>query len=233
MPSTSSGNPRRRRYALSGLSGPGGRAIQRRFYDTRQNAARNGAPSPTRSPLSSCHRSCEAAPPRSQHHRQLTSDRTGQERRWTEGTQMEQAPRRSTAQLDFPPDRNGLDYLVNVVDHLDENKSEVTPRDVKYAVLHLQAAVRGQIRQAYREGPGGPARRPRPGPQRRRAVGHPLPRRLRRPALWRGPRHQGRGRRPALAPQGPAHQLPGPPPVQHQGQRPSRRGRARARIACY
>ncbi|MFJ3272686.1 hypothetical protein [Streptomyces sp. NPDC086776] len=40
---------------------------------------------------------------------------------------MEQAPRRSAAQLDFPPDRNGLDYLVNVVDHLDENKSEVTP----------------------------------------------------------------------------------------------------------
>ncbi|WP_338697923.1 serine/arginine repetitive matrix protein 1 [Streptomyces sp. Q6] len=37
--------------------------------------------------------------------------------------------------------RNGLDYLESVVNHLDENESLVTPRDVKYAVLHLQAAV--------------------------------------------------------------------------------------------
>ncbi|MPY36839.1 serine/arginine repetitive matrix protein 1 [Streptomyces adustus] len=37
--------------------------------------------------------------------------------------------------------RNGLDYLASVVEHLDENESGVTPRDVKYAVLHLQAAV--------------------------------------------------------------------------------------------
>ncbi|MGW2749225.1 serine/arginine repetitive matrix protein 1 [Streptomyces sp. NPDC001450] len=37
--------------------------------------------------------------------------------------------------------RNGLDYLTSVVEHLDENESMVTPRDVKYAVLHLQAAV--------------------------------------------------------------------------------------------
>lgn len=44
-------------------------------------------------------------------------------------------------QLDFPPVRNGLDYLDSAVDHLDENDSAVTTRDVKYAVLHLQAAV--------------------------------------------------------------------------------------------
>lgn len=44
-------------------------------------------------------------------------------------------------QLDFPPVKNGLDYLVSVVKHLDETESEVTPSDVKYAVLHLQAAV--------------------------------------------------------------------------------------------
>ncbi|MDP5317387.1 serine/arginine repetitive matrix protein 1 [Streptomyces poriferorum] len=44
-------------------------------------------------------------------------------------------------QLDFTPVSNGLDYLVSVVNHLDENESEVTPRDVKYAVLHLEAAV--------------------------------------------------------------------------------------------
>lgn len=37
--------------------------------------------------------------------------------------------------------KNGLDYLVSVVKHLDETESEVTPSDVKYAVLHLQAAV--------------------------------------------------------------------------------------------
>ncbi|MGW0206695.1 serine/arginine repetitive matrix protein 1 [Streptomyces sp. NPDC003233] len=44
-------------------------------------------------------------------------------------------------ELEFPPVRNGLDYLESVVEHLDENESDVTPRDVKYAVLHLQAAV--------------------------------------------------------------------------------------------
>ncbi|MFD7555171.1 serine/arginine repetitive matrix protein 1 [Streptomyces sp. NPDC059835] len=54
----------------------------------------------------------------------------------------EPRPRSSAPpQLDFPPVRNGLDYLASVVEHLDETESEVTPRDVKYAVLHLQAAV--------------------------------------------------------------------------------------------
>ncbi|MFF4866796.1 serine/arginine repetitive matrix protein 1 [Streptomyces sp. NPDC001231] len=50
-------------------------------------------------------------------------------------------PRSAPAQLDFPLVRNGLDYLTSVVEHLDENESMVTARDVKYAVLHLQAAV--------------------------------------------------------------------------------------------
>ncbi|MCE0445380.1 hypothetical protein LT493_11300 [Streptomyces tricolor] len=49
--------------------------------------------------------------------------------------------RAQPAQLDFPPIRNGIDYLASVVEHLDENQSEVGPRDLKYAVLHLQAAV--------------------------------------------------------------------------------------------
>lgn len=44
-------------------------------------------------------------------------------------------------QLDFPPVRNGIDYLASVVEHLDENTSAVDDRDLKYAVLHLQAAV--------------------------------------------------------------------------------------------
>ncbi|MGW4905043.1 hypothetical protein [Streptomyces sp. NPDC004270] len=44
-------------------------------------------------------------------------------------------------QLDFPVVRNGIDYLASVVEHLDENQSAVGPRDLKYAVLHLQAAV--------------------------------------------------------------------------------------------
>ncbi|MEU2098661.1 hypothetical protein ABZ741_21470 [Streptomyces globisporus] len=44
-------------------------------------------------------------------------------------------------QLDFPPVRNGIDYLASVVSHLDESESDVDERDLKYAVLHLQAAV--------------------------------------------------------------------------------------------
>ncbi|MEU0843023.1 hypothetical protein ABZ370_26570 [Streptomyces sp. NPDC005962] len=51
--------------------------------------------------------------------------------------------RRSAADLDFPPVRNGVDYLVSVVDHLVafEYDHEVTLRDLKYGVLHLQSAV--------------------------------------------------------------------------------------------
>ncbi|MFF1399377.1 hypothetical protein ACFVZD_36965 [Streptomyces sp. NPDC058287] len=44
------------------------------------------------------------------------------------------------AQLDFPPVFNGIDYLVSVVDHLQPDTGG-TPRDIKYAVLHLQAAA--------------------------------------------------------------------------------------------
>ncbi|MEU1516185.1 hypothetical protein ABZ490_29295 [Streptomyces sp. NPDC005811] len=44
-------------------------------------------------------------------------------------------------QLDFPPIRNGIDYLASVVEHLNETESAVEPRDLKYAVLHLQAAA--------------------------------------------------------------------------------------------
>ncbi len=40
----------------------------------------------------------------------------------------------------FPPVVNGLDYLTSVVEHLARG-SWMEPRDVKYAVVHLQAAV--------------------------------------------------------------------------------------------
>ncbi|MFD3373727.1 MULTISPECIES: hypothetical protein [unclassified Streptomyces] len=40
--------------------------------------------------------------------------------------------------VDYPPIPNGMDYLDSVVDHL---SGEPKPRDLKYAVLHLQAAA--------------------------------------------------------------------------------------------
>lgn len=43
------------------------------------------------------------------------------------------------APLQFPPVHNGMDYLRSVVTHLD--RVEPGPRDLKYAVLHLQAAT--------------------------------------------------------------------------------------------
>ncbi|MEW1699294.1 serine/arginine repetitive matrix protein 1 [Streptomyces sp. NPDC091278] len=49
-------------------------------------------------------------------------------------------PHSGPPELEFPPVRNGLDYLASVVEHLDE-EDEVTPRNVKYAVVHLQSAV--------------------------------------------------------------------------------------------
>ncbi|MCX4458514.1 hypothetical protein OOK58_42130 [Streptomyces sp. NBC_01728] len=51
------------------------------------------------------------------------------------------AHRSEPPQLDFPPVRNGIDYLSSVVEYLDENVSPVGPRNLKYAVLHLQAAA--------------------------------------------------------------------------------------------
>ncbi|MFF5881027.1 hypothetical protein ACIQ9M_34355 [Streptomyces californicus] len=46
----------------------------------------------------------------------------------------------ATDDLDFPPLANGLDYLVSVVNHLQPDTGG-TPSDIKYAVLHLQAAA--------------------------------------------------------------------------------------------
>ncbi|UQI49765.1 hypothetical protein M1P56_35225 (plasmid) [Streptomyces sp. HU2014] len=43
-------------------------------------------------------------------------------------------------QVDFPPVENGVDYLVSVADHL-SGEGPPRPRDIKYAVLHLQAAA--------------------------------------------------------------------------------------------
>jgi hypothetical protein len=45
-----------------------------------------------------------------------------------------------TANVHFPPIPNGVDYLVSVVDLLSREKGDPSPRDLKYAVLHLQAA---------------------------------------------------------------------------------------------
>ncbi|MEU1826650.1 hypothetical protein ABZ502_29995 [Streptomyces abikoensis] len=44
------------------------------------------------------------------------------------------------ANVNFPPVENGVDYLVSVADHL-VGEGPPTPRDIKYAVLHLQAAA--------------------------------------------------------------------------------------------
>jgi len=44
--------------------------------------------------------------------------------------------------MDFPPIPNGIDYLVSVVKLLGHTNNEPThPRNLKYAVLHLQAAT--------------------------------------------------------------------------------------------
>ncbi|MFF0762310.1 hypothetical protein ACFYWH_20075 [Streptomyces sp. NPDC003737] len=67
-----------------------------------------------------------------------------EEERWAgaKGGRRYVPPGRKSAAplLDFPPVRNGIDYLASVVEHLDENGA-VGPRDLKYAVLHLQAAA--------------------------------------------------------------------------------------------
>ncbi|MGV9567103.1 hypothetical protein [Streptomyces sp. NPDC003480] len=41
----------------------------------------------------------------------------------------------------FPPVRNGLDYLVSVVEHLEAGTERVSARDLKHAVLHLAAGA--------------------------------------------------------------------------------------------
>lgn len=43
--------------------------------------------------------------------------------------------------VDFKPVRNGMDYLLTAVQHLTEGASPPNDRDLKYAVLHLQAAT--------------------------------------------------------------------------------------------
>jgi hypothetical protein len=42
--------------------------------------------------------------------------------------------------VSFPPVPNGVDYLVSVVELLSREKGDPSARDLKYAVLHLQAA---------------------------------------------------------------------------------------------
>jgi hypothetical protein len=57
------------------------------------------------------------------------------------GGRDRQAARRGQAvarEIEFPPVENGLDYLQSAVTHL---RDEPTPRDLKYAVLHLHSAV--------------------------------------------------------------------------------------------
>jgi hypothetical protein len=49
--------------------------------------------------------------------------------------------RSEPTELDFPPVRNGIDYLISVIEHLDEAETTPGPRNLKYAVLRLQAAV--------------------------------------------------------------------------------------------
>ncbi|UNZ18509.1 hypothetical protein [Streptomyces sp. 891-h] len=48
---------------------------------------------------------------------------------------------RPGAEVDFPPVVNGIDYLLSVTTRLAGRDSRLTPRDLKYAILHLQAAA--------------------------------------------------------------------------------------------
>jgi len=48
--------------------------------------------------------------------------------------------RSSTPNVQFPPIQNGIDYLDSVVELLRREEGDPSPRDLKYAVLHLQAA---------------------------------------------------------------------------------------------
>ncbi|MGW7314828.1 hypothetical protein [Streptomyces sp. NPDC054865] len=43
--------------------------------------------------------------------------------------------------MDFTPVRNGMDYLISAVKNLTEGSKPPSDRDLKYAVLHLQAAT--------------------------------------------------------------------------------------------
>jgi hypothetical protein len=50
-----------------------------------------------------------------------------------------ESPDTAGMQLDFPPIPNGIDYLVSVVDLL--SADQIGPRELKYAVIHLNAAA--------------------------------------------------------------------------------------------
>ncbi|MFJ4880172.1 hypothetical protein ACIP93_33860 [Streptomyces sp. NPDC088745] len=52
----------------------------------------------------------------------------------------EKAQRSEPPKVDFPPVANGVDYLLSVTEHL-TSADPPAPRHLKYAVLHLQAAV--------------------------------------------------------------------------------------------
>ncbi|MGW3059459.1 hypothetical protein ACWC98_26460 [Streptomyces goshikiensis] len=56
----------------------------------------------------------------------------------TKGAEQRVSPR---PDVDFKPVRNGMDYLLTAVQHLTEGESPPGDRDLKYAVLHLQAAT--------------------------------------------------------------------------------------------
>ncbi|MEU9370495.1 hypothetical protein AB0D71_38705 [Streptomyces avermitilis] len=48
---------------------------------------------------------------------------------------------RPGSEVNFPPIANGLDYLLSVITSLADDEERVSARDLKYAVLHLQAAA--------------------------------------------------------------------------------------------
>ncbi|MFI1702997.1 hypothetical protein [Streptomyces griseoruber] len=55
---------------------------------------------------------------------------------------MGRTGRERDREVDFPPIENGVDYLRSVVEHLTSDAGDgPSPRSLKYAVLHLQAAV--------------------------------------------------------------------------------------------
>jgi hypothetical protein len=65
--------------------------------------------------------------------------RLGEPRRYADASRPAQQP---GTDVKFPPVENGLDYLISVVDNLArEDGSQVSARNLKYGVLHLQAAA--------------------------------------------------------------------------------------------
>jgi hypothetical protein len=53
--------------------------------------------------------------------------------------------------VNFPPILNGSDYLISVVDLLGRETGDPSPRDLKYAVLHLQAASEVLLKERLRK----------------------------------------------------------------------------------